>query len=339
MASIVSQLYDKMFTPELARLQCSCAAESMVFAVQSGSTTILSQTYYPDDNNLVTIYDLDKLIENHIDELCGTFSLIVDGTLARTIVVFLCRTAISERADTFYTDFFFSPATGERDTAIGRHETLTMFCDSVTGVTAQCLYYSPDGEVVTKTKPVASVSGQACIDVSPAKFYDLEAGRLFAYSVIAGGRKARYRVLPSPPEAEPAFIFRNSFGAWDTIYLTGARQTAPSYTRSNAIIEGQVLMYDIDETMSYKAQTGPLRPSMVPVALDLARSREVYLLRSNGKAGDRITVTDADVKHTNEDNALPDFSITYRRADRRSALLTTGRPPRVFDSSFDTTYE
>ena len=338
MASIISDLFDKMFTSEFSHLQCSCQSASMVFAVRMGSVEILSQTYFPDENHLVTIYDLDRLLESYIAELCGTFTLLVDGTAVKTVTVITCRTAISERANTFYTGFFFTPSMGERDTAIGRYETVTMYCDANTAVTALCTYLDANGTIVLKTKAVKSFSGWQPIDVSPAQFAD-SAGRLIGYVVQAGVRKARYRVLANPPEADPAFIFRNSFGCWETIYLTGAKQVTPSYTRSNAIIEGQVIMYDIEETMSYKAQTGPLRPGMVPVALDLARSREIYLLGKDGTAGDRITVTDVDVKHTNEDNSIPDFTFTYRRADRRSAKLAVVRPPRVFDKTFDNTYE
>lgn len=339
MASIISALYDKMFTSEFSQLQCYCLNDSMVFAIRMGATEILSQTYYPDENHMVTIYDLDKLLETYIDELCGTFSLLVDEVSVKTILVITCRTAISENADKFYKDFFFTPSMGERDTALGRLETVSMFCDSRTSVDALCTYLAADGSIVTKSTSISSVVGWSYVDVSPAMFDDAEVGMLISYIVQAGGRKARYRVLANPPEADPAFIFRNSFGCWETIYLTGAKQVTPSYSRSNAVIEGKYIIYDIDETMSFKAYTGPLRPGMVPVALDLARSREVYLLGKGGKIGDRITVTDVDVKHTNEDNSIPDFTFTYRRADRRSAQLAVLRPPRIFDSTFDNTYE
>ena len=339
MANIISKLFDKMFTPEFSHLQCSCEDNSMVFSIKLGDTEILSQTYYPDERHLVIIHDLDKLLETYIEEFCDTFSLFVDGILVRTIVVMTCRTAIEERASKFYSDFFFTPSMSERDTAPGRCETVTIYCDSDTDVKALCTYLSEDGTISIRTKDVLTITGWTYIDVSPSRFCDADAGQLISYVVQAGARKARYRVLANPPEADPAFIFRNSFGCWETIYLTGARQVSPSYTRSNAVIEGATIMYDIEETMSYKAHTGPLRPGMVPVAMDLARSREIYFINPDGSAGDRITVTDVDVKHTNEDNTIPDFTFTYRRADNRSAMLSVVRAPRIFDSTFDSTYE
>lgn len=339
MASIVSDLYDKMFTSEFSKLHCSCEDASMQFSVRTGTTVILSQTYYPDDNNQVTIYDLDKLLESSIDEFCKPFTLLIDGDPVKSVIVFKCATDVSESADTFHTDFFFTPAMGERDTALGRYETVTMFSSTTTAVKAACMYLCPDGSFANITKEVASFSGWQAVDVSPSKFIDKAFGRLIAYEIYAGSRKARYRVLEAPPEADPAFIFRNCFDCWETIYLTGAKQTSPTYTRSNTLIEGEYRMYDVDETMSFKAHTGPLRPAMVPVAMDLARSKEIYLLGADGKAGARITVTDADVKHTNEDSAIPDFTFTYRRANRRTVMTDVVRPPRLFDDTFDDTHE
>lgn len=342
MASIISDLYDKMFTSEFAHLQCSCEDASMTFAVKKWSAEILSQTYFPDECHRVTIYDLDKLLESYIEESCDTFTLLVNGAAVKTIMAIKCLTAIEERADSFHKEFFFTSSMGERDTALDRMETLSFYDDSRSIAVVHCSYLSLDGRVVTKNKErmaITDMTGMKSLNVSPSGFSDPDAGTLISYMVQVGRRKARYRVLANPPEADPSFIFRNSFGCWETIYLTGAKQVTPSYTRSNAIIEGRNIMYDINETMSFKAQTGPLRPAMVPVALDLARSREIYLLDRDGKTGDRITVTDVDVKHTNEDNSIPDFTFTYRRADRRSAIISVNRPTRLFDSTFDNTYE
>lgn len=340
MATILFDLNQKMFTGEFMQLPFICEAESMTFSVHDAEEMIFAQTYYPDEGHKVVIYDLDKLLEAHIDGVCATFSFRLDGTVLRTVTVFVCRTAVTERAQTFCPDFFFTAAIGERDTAPGRHEMLTYYNDPVTPVRVECTYMGADGKVSVKNVSLPPASrGIAEINVSPDRFGDAAAGRLLSYIVRVGQRKAAYRVLPSAPEADPALIFRNAFGCWETIYLTGARQTAPAYTRSTALIEGESRVYDIAETMSYKAHTGPLRPGMVPVALDLARAKEVYLLTKDGGLGDALTVTDADVKHTNEDNAIPDFEITYRRSSRRSAMLAAPRPPRLFDDTFDDTHE
>lgn len=339
MATIISTLYPKMFSSEFVQLKFNCSADSMSFSIRQGASEIFSQTYFPDDDNQVVIYDLDKFLETHINEFCAQFSFLLDGKNIGDITVIMCHSSVEEPANSFYKDFFFTSSMGERDTALGRYETVTVLTDELTAVEALCTYRAADGTITTKKVSLTSVNGWSPVNVSPMLCYDADSGTLLSYVVQSGSRKARYRVVADAPDVDPAIIFLNSFGCWETIHLTGSKETAPSYTRSTALVDGQSRVYDIDEVMSYKAYTGPLRPGMVPVAMDLARAKDVYLLNADGTAGARLTITDAEVKHTNDDNNLPNFQFTYRRADRRSAMLSVVRPPKVFDDSFDETYE
>lgn len=339
MASIITTLYPKMFTAEFVQLHFSCPGDSMSFSIRDASGEIFAQTYFPDENDRVTIYDLDKFFQDHIEDFCETYSFYLDNTKIGEVMVIFSRTAVAESANTFYKDFFFTPSMYERDTALGRHETVTAFTDEETDAEAICTYRAADGSIVTKSVTLDAVTGLSPIDVSPLRFYDPESGTLLSYVVQVGTRKARYRVLSAPPEVDPAIIFRNSFGCWETIHLTGTKRVAPSYTRSAALINSQRRVYSVDEVMSFKARTGPLRPGLVPVALDLARSLDVYLLNSDGSAGSLLTITDVEVEYSNEDQTIPNFEFTYRLADRRSAMLAVVRPPKVFDDTFDQTYE
>lgn len=339
MASIITTLYPKMFTGEFVQLKFSCPGDSMSFSITDASGEIFAQTYYPDENDGVTIYDLDRFFEDHIEGFSNTYSFYLDDTKIGEVMVIFSRVAVAEAANTFYKDFFFTPSMYERDTALGRHELVTAYTDEETDVNAICTYRSADGSIVSKTVELDAVTGLSPIDVSPLRFYDAESGTLLSYIVQAGTRKARYRVLSAPPEVEPAIIFRNCFGCWETIHFTGSKQVSPTHTRSSALIEGQMRVYTIDEVMSFKAHTGPLRPGMVPVALDLARAIDIYLLNSDGTTGSRLTITASDIKYTNEDQAIPDFEFTYRLTDRRNAVLSVVRPPKVFDDTFDETYE
>lgn len=328
-----------MFSSEFVQLKFNCTTASMTFSIKQGSVELFSQTYFPDENNQVIIYDLDKFIEAHISEFCAQFTFYINGQSKGTVLVIICHTAVEETANTFYKDFFFTPSMGERDTALGRYETVSALTDTETTVEAFCTYLAADGTIKSKKENVTALNGWSAINVSPDRFIDAESGILLSYIVQAGSRKARYRVIASAPEVDPALIFLNSFGCWETIHLTGSKQVAPSYTRSTAIIEGQTRIYDIDEVMYFKAHTGPLRPGMVPVALDLARAKDVFLLNADGTSGGRMIITDVDVKYTNEDNSIPDFQFTYRRADRRTTMLSVVRPPKIFDDKFDETYE
>lgn len=331
-----------MFLSEFMQMHFKCTGTSMKFAIYLGAgldNEIFSQTYYPDADGHVTIFDVDKLLEPYITSTDTLFSFVLDNNPLGSVDVVMCRTDIEEPADTFLRDFFLTTSMDERDTALGRRETLSLYAGPGAEVSVKCRFLKPDGSLTSKTVELAESDDWDTLDVSPSQFADAETGQLLYYEVIAGNRKARYRVMPSAPEADPALIFLNAFNSWETIYLTGSKQCAPSYTRSTALIEGHTRVYDIAESMSFKARTGPLRPGMVPVALDLARAKEVYLLAADGSTGPQVTITDVDVKHTNEDNAIPDFTFTYRLSSRRSAMIAVKRPPRLFDDTFSDEYE
>lgn len=341
MAQTVTTINELMFVSELSRLTFRTDNPDCTFAIVRNGQEVFKQSYVADSNNLVTIYDLDRLLDTLIADIYDSFTFLVSGTAlgCSNVKVFKCNAAVAEPAKTFIPDFFLTASMGERDTTPERYEVVTLYTDTETPVQAICTYVGDDLTVTTVNENITSLLGWSYIDVSPSRFMKPEKGTLVAYTIQAGKRKAHFRVHPSLPEAEPAVIFRNCFHAWETLYLTGAMETSGNYTRSSAIVGGQFRIYDIEETLSYKAQTGPLRPGAVPVAMDLARSKEVFLLNADGTVGDEIAITAVENKHTNEDDHMPDFSFTYRRVDRRNTMIAVERPPRIFDKTFDETYE
>ena len=96
--------------------------------------------------------------------------------------------------------------------------------------------------------------------------------------------------------------------------------------------------YDIDETTVLKSWTGPLRPSGVILARDLARSRSVWILKGSD-ATEEVTITAVDVKHSSADNEIADFTFTWRRSALDPNRSYTVRPPKLFDDTFDETYD
>lgn len=340
------------FVSELALLTISAPGETSIkFEISQGGLAIFSNEYYPDADGIVNIYDLDKfvahyLLDDNYDN--NRFYFTVNDVHVVNYVnvhdpsckVIPCTVAVSECAATFIPDFFLTPVMHERNTAVGRYETLTAITSENTQVLVSANYYNQSTQkVVTNLIGLTYLLGWATLNVSPERFVDESKGRLIGYTVQCGKRKAHYRVLASMPEADPALLFRNCFGAWETIYLTGAKAQEPSYTRSSAMVNGCYMTYDIEETMSWKAYTGPMRNGMVALANDLARSKSVFLLAKDGSTADEIVITDQDVKTDNADNTIPDFQFTYRRASRNTSKLEVKRPPRIFDKTFDKKFE
>lgn len=332
--STTPELTEYMFASELCRLTfTNVATETLTLAIIAGGKQVFGNTYFPNSDKTVTVYDLDRFVEALIDDIFIDLTFVINGE-PEPVKVFACSASVSEPAQTFVSDFFLTPVMGERNTAIGRIELLTAFCPTEEKVDVQCTFLLDDGTIETRPDGLGVLSGWAPFDVSPARFSGGE-GRLIAYTVTCGKRKARYRVLGYAPSADPVMLYRNCFHTWETIHLTGKKESSASYTRSQAIIEGCTRNYEIQETMSHKAMTGPLRPGTEAMVLDLARSKEVLLLNADGTPGDEVTITDCDTKMTNEDNEIPDFTITYRLADRRNVRVNAVRLPRIFDKHFD----
>lgn len=309
------------------------------FTIADSGGTILNGTYTPVDGT-VRIYHLARLLRPLIDDVTAAFTFTADST-SKTVHVVQSGVTVSESAATFLPSFFLSAVMTERDTSLERKELLTLLPieQSLPTVQAVCSYWNGDA-VVTDTKTITTTGMTANtpfeIDVSAAQFVDTTIGTLVTYSIVAGERTMRYRVT-SLPTAEYAMLFRNTFGAWEPIYFAGMTEEDAEFSRSSAFINGMYVNYDIDETTVLKSWTGPLRPSGVILSRDLARSRSVWILKGSD-ATEEVTITAVDVKHSSADNDVADFTFTWRRSALDPNRSYTVRPPKLFDETFDETY-
>lgn len=345
--TLVTTLNSVMFLTELTRLTFHTTGDTAVFSIkkEGAVTPFFATSYVPDSTGNVTVLSLHKILDTEIeDDKVGRFIFMVDGdTIGDTVTVIRCTIHLGEPAGRFVNEFFLTSSSHERDTSMRRREYLTAFCSEWTPVTVTATYLNAGYDLVKREFNVATTSvngdGLQSVDVSPRQFTDDEAGQLVALKVRCGRRKINYRVVNHLPEADPAMIFRNCFNVWETVYLCGAKETEPKITRSTAMIDGALSCYQVDEYTQYTVKSGPLRESGVETVRDLARARTVYLMERDGSAGHRVIITDSSVKATNENTEMPDFSITYRHAEASGGHVDVYRRPRIFDKTFDSTYE
>lgn len=326
------------FVSELDILEADSHEDVTVTIADASGAAVLNGTYIPVDGK-VRVYHLYKLLSPLIAEVAATFRITV-GEESKTVHVVQSRLTVNEPAMKFLPSFFLSTVMSERDTSEKRKELLTLLPieTSLPAVIVVATYWN-GSEVVTvqRTLDIELQAGEAAeVDVSAAQFVDLSMGRLVGYTVKAGERTMRYRVS-TLPTAETAMLMRNAFGAWEAVYFAGMQESDPDYVRETALVNGQLRMYNLEETDTVKSWTGALRPSGVALVRDLARSREVLLL-DKGVAIDAVVVTGVDVKHNTADDTVADMTVTWRRAEQLSARLMTVRAPKLFDSTFDETY-
>lgn len=303
----------------------------------AGGVPVVSCSYTPVGGE-VRVYDLDQLLSPLIAGVMADFTFTVDDS-SRTLHVVQSRTRVSMPAADFLAGHFLSSVTTGRDTAMGRKELVSLL--SPTGevdVTAACVYAN-GGTCVLQSVELASAlaAGQVHeVDCSPSLLVNDALGELVQYTVNAGPRTMTYRVSPTQTH-RLALLMRNSFGAWEPCYFRGMTEHDPKITRELALVGGSIRPLKIDEEDICKSFTGPLRPGGVQLMRDLARAYDVMLLE-DGVSTDPVVVTDADVKHTDDDGGLPAFTFSWRRAAHTSAMFNVPVVPRLFDITFDKTF-
>ncbi len=331
----------QMFLSELKCLSFSTDGDSADFAVFTDGREVFSSTYWPDESGVFSVYGIDRIVAFELSDAAKDFRFMVNGTTVGhpVVTVIRCDVDVEIPASQFVLSRFLTPVAAERDTSIDRYQPLSLFCPETEVLRVRRTFLTSGFSTVSDETCLQEVSGLLTFNASASQFIDESKGRLIGYSLICGLRKADFRVLSSMPQADPAVIFRNCFGCWETFYLSGTKESVPKYTRSTVVSAGKFTLYDVQEESFFKVFSGAMRHGSEPLAFDLARSSAVFLLAPDGGAGDGIVMTDCDLKSTNLDNDIPDFSFTFRRDSAYSSLLEAKAPFRIFDKTFDFTYE
>lgn len=343
MITVLSDVSDYIFSSALENFAFSTSEETATFTLQLGEKVLHSETYVSDAEGKIRIYDLPELVDAHLTaNLIEAFTYtITDGTatVTRTFTVQFCAAAVSIPATEWREKFFLTTLQGVKHTAPGRKEFLHLIVTQETEVTVTALFMSPMGEteeVVCEMDPVTETGRVATIDVSPDTFTHAQGWELVAYTVEAGSRTQQFLVSEGLDSA-PNLVFTNSFGCQETIYCTGTHALKPKYEHSASVIEGKYRNYHIEETREFQARTGPISFEMARWAEDLFRSKEIYLLEENTQ-GREVTVTEAKAERDNELDTIPNFAFTYRYAQRNHNVIDLPRAGRIFDHTFDNTF-
>ena len=207
--------------------------------------------------------------------------------------------------------------------------------------TASCKAYYSDGtfEVFANLPPVGGNDRFTTIDCSVDAFFKKDKAPLF-YDIMAGERSFRFYVEPKG-NPSPALLFVNSFGVEELLYCRGVHKVSPSFKRDSTYIEGKLKNYNIVETRKFEADTGYLSTEMAAWADDLFRSDEVRLVTFHNGApivGKEVVITDSKSEVSNEDDNMSKFTFTYQYAQKNHNIVEYAKEGRIFDHTFDNTF-
>ena len=325
------------FSTEIMNVEISDAYGTVTFSIRKSGEEIFSSAFTPDAAGNIFIYDVRSILEAHIDDVFADFSFTVENDTVNCRV-FKASVIVAETAEQFLPSFFLSP-TNKKRTAPDRYETLAFYPQEACRVYTVASYYD-NGHIAVRDIQLMGAEDVTpdtvnIIDVSAKKFVDESKGTLVSFVVRAGERSFYYIVDNTLPSADPSILFRNCFNCWDTFFFTGTKENSLEVKRSFAYVDGHYRMYDTVDTESFKVNSGVLDEYMIVLAKDLARARNVFLMDKLGNATYELSVTDSEIKYTNNDDALPAMDFTFRIALYITLLLEPNRPPKLFDNTFD----
>ena len=345
--TVTTTLAEEYFSASIPDIDFSITGDAAVvtFTGNSGEV-ILETTLYPVAGH-IRLRDLSGLVDEYakaalvlhlsisIQEMVGQ-SASGSPTVLSTDVVF-CRADISEDAATFCSGRFLSLLMGTKITALGRLEYLHFVGSGIAAVTA---HYS-DGTTGSFTPTVTQGNDDyKTIDVSASNF--LTTGKTLTYYVVTvGSRTQRYNIDFAAPDAAPILLFTNSFGVQELLYCTGEHEVKPEYTRSSAYMDGMMRNYRIEEVRKFEADTGVMNTAMANWADELFRSDEIYICNfynNTINVGKEITIIDSKSERSNLLNAIDRFTFSYRYSQRNNNVLQLQRAGRIFDNTFDNTF-
>lgn len=322
---------------------------------------IFNEYLYPDNTSKIRLQDMDVLIEPFAD-MWLKFSLnimateeavITDSSNSEVITtittaswattVISCRANIlNMTAEDWCDKRFLTLIDGPKTTAPGFLEYL-YFVGSLSGSPYFKAYYSDNSNYAGGLSVTSLGDNYGRIDVSPNKF--VSSGRkLVKYEIHAGERVQEYVVDNNvEPEVAPVLLFWNSFGVQELAYCTGELKQVASFDRKQARIGRLKETYSMDEKENFKADTGYLSFPMANWWREVLRSKDIQVMTVvNGGvepgSGKPVVITSEKHEISNAPDSLPRITFEYEYADRNHNIFDLRREGRIFDDTFDYTF-
>ena len=300
----------------------------------------------PNDDGEVKLCGVGGLLADIVDRTPQTCSLQCDAEAAKSFKVLPCRRQTGASAEEFCRSHFLTMHTGRKRTYGRAVEYLSFYKTEKGTLNVQAVMVFTNvstGEVsertviIARTDVMTNNNGLYTVDVSPRILARLtpEDCRLAAYEIQAGKRTMAYAVEPVADAAPVTLCFRNNFGQWDTFHFFGNVDSELKPERSAAAIDGQTKNYRATGTAEFTGHTGPLAPGAFALFADLCMALEVRLGISTGR---ELTITGNECKLSNDRYAPQSGTLTWRHSDN-SAPFADALSARVFDATFDTTFE
>lgn len=352
--TVTSSFPSKVFTSSVPNITLVTDYTRVHVIITIDTEEIYNEYLYPDSEGNIEILDMPGMVSLHVrQKLVATLTVEiqeenvteVNGNeqvenrdyLKMTTELIYCAALVDVEAETFCYNNFLSLLQGKKITSLGRLEYLHYIGTEEAIVAA---FYDDNSSVNFNAVKVGGNDKYSTIDVSPSNFLT-EGKTLCAYTVNVGQRQQQFELDLNNPDVAPVMLFTNSFGCQEIAYCLGTHTVSPEFKFSAAYIGVNKKNYEIEETRTFKADTGVLTYPMAFWLNDLFRSDEVQLLNfkdGEPEPGKMVVITDVKAEYDNNLDTLPRFTFSYEYAQKNHNVLDTARAGRIFDNTFDHTF-
>ena len=351
MMTFTKSLSGVYFSSNVPDVKMSTSGVRVLVAITVDSEQIYCEHLYPVGGS-VTLKDLSKLFTPYarqklivdvritVQELNSSDAVLSSASLECQIA-YCAAELISGNdhitAEAWFKGNYLTLLRNCKFTGEGRLE----FLHYIGTDTASCRAYYSDGtfEVFDNLPTVGGNDRFTTINCSVDAFFKKDKAPSF-FVIRAGARSFRFYVEPKG-NPSPARLLVNSFGVEELLYCRGVHKVSPSFKRDSTYIEGKLKNYNIVETRKFEADTGYLSTEMAAWADDLFRSDEVRLVTFHSGApvvGKEVVITDSKSEVSNEDDNMSKFTFTYQYAQRNHNIVEYAKEGRIFDHTFDNTF-
>lgn len=346
--SLVTPIKNISFMSDIGRIILTSSDPTVSVQISVSGQTIIDEAYVPDRNGTIRILEIGNAIKGHLSGIVqGDMVLSYTSAGAKQTVnskLLYCDVEIADDTPTWLKKHFLTLATAKQ---IGSqwHEWISLYNQAQ--VTLSLIFTYSDGTSETKNVYSSSETNRIhTIDITPSKHQNQSKKVVAMTARATEGSEVRtliYGVMQDYRPAAPRLIFRNSFGVEETFYCVGEHELKPTYETTNAVVEGELKELDIQETKMFTANTGALTTTMSNWADDIFRSPSIHILCVDNSGavyrGKEIAIVSRKADRSNDDAFIASYSFEYRYAQRNHNIFDEAKAGRIFDNTFDTTYD
>lgn len=306
------------------------------FVLRTGSQTILEETYYPGNGNMIRI-DLREIIEKHLSvsipagnsevqtNAARSFTAEYDGTPYSFVAVLGGVDNLKDTPTNFLRNNFLTWQPQTKEVTYYSPEYITFYAPVACSLKLRAYFESR-----TETLTLYSASAGAVHTVNlqyaivAAKFNNRYPGAYDIWTEDSSGKQMsyvqRYIATPARSRVESWYLFVNSLGGIDCMRAYGSDSYEPSYEHNIAEINGESVEYRVDTDRLHTRNTGRLTKDESAWLQDFFVARQKYHHTPTGLR--QIVVTESDPGISTSD--VPgSYSFTYKYASETPYLNLT----------------